>query len=264
MGMQRWLFILGLSLLVILGAGWGLALVWINSVSWKLALSLPVGLVVFWPIANHLSMSPLRPAKAKSECVIEFTLEFLATVVTVISGVTGAVALLGAAVLAVAGQGAIAGITAMFGVRAFAMALGCLILAVAVNFIFRFLVKKVGAVEIDILYLTWAGAAVLAIAYVLVNHSWIAVLDETQVPHRTKIAAIVAGSGIAYSSIQILAATPREKKVVTPDAVTTALILIFVAVLFWAMGKAFVPFAIGLLAWVGAWVLDREKNRRKF
>jgi hypothetical protein len=264
MGMQRSLFLLGLSLVVTLGALWGWVVVALDSITWKLGLSIPAGLVLLWPIAQHIANSPLRSLGANPECVIEFTLKLLTKIIVGISAITGIVTLAIAGILAVARRGATAKVIAIVGVQSFAVTLGTLLLAIAVHYSFRFLIKKLGAAKIDILYLAWAGTAVLALGGIIASQTWVGMLDATQLPARIASAAWIAVLGVGYAWVQILAATPNEKKVVVPDAMMTGLVVICGAILFWAMGKASFPIAIGLLAWVGALVLDKEHKTRKF
>ncbi len=264
MGMQRSLFLLGLSLVVTLGAVWGWVVVGLDSVTWKLALSIPTGLVLCWPIAQHIANSSLMSLGTRRECVIEFTLKFLAKIIMGVSAVTGVVALVLAGIWAIAGRGATAKVTALFGVQSLGITLIAVLVAIASHYIFRFLLKKLGAVQIDILYLAWAGGAVLAVGGIMASQTWIGVLEDFQVSQRVSTSAWIAVLGVAYAWLQILAATPNEKKVVVPDAFITGLVVIGGAVLFWAMGKASFPLAIGLLALVGALILDKEHKTRKF
>ncbi|RMH72307.1 MAG: hypothetical protein D6680_19665, partial [Cyanobacteria bacterium J007] len=70
--------------------------------------------------------------------------------------------------------------------------------------------------------------------------------------------------GVVYAIVQIIGATEKEKRAVTSDSTTTAVVVIIMAALFWALGEAFVPVVIGVLAWLGALVLDKECNRSKW
>ncbi|AFY81893.1 hypothetical protein Oscil6304_2259 [Oscillatoria acuminata PCC 6304] len=264
MGMQRSLFLLGLSLVVALGAVWGWVVVGLDSITWKLALSIPAGLVLFWPIAQHIANSSLLSLGTRRECVIEFILKFLAKTIIGVSAVTGVGALLLAGFWAIARRGSAAKETALFGVQSLGVTLAALLVAVAFHYLFRFLLKKLGAVQLDILYLAGAGATVLAGGGIIAAQTWIGVLDESVVSQRIANSAWIAVVGVGYAWVQILAATPKEKKVAVPDALMTALVVICGAVLFWAIGKASFPVAIGLLAWVGAIVLDKEQKKRKF
>jgi hypothetical protein len=221
-------------------------------------------LVLFWPIAQHIANSSLLSLGTRRECVIEFTLKFLAKTIIGVSGVTGVGAFLLAGFWAIARRGATAKETALFGVQSFAVTLGTLLVAIACHYLFRLLLKKLSAVELDILYLAGAGATVLAVGGIIATQTWIGVLEEPALSQRISNSAWIAVVGVGYAGVQILAATPNEKKVVVPDAVMTAFVVIFGAILFGAIGKASFPVAIGLLAWVGAIVLDKEQKKRKF
>lgn len=264
MGMQRSLFLLGLSLVVALGAVWGWVVVGLDSITWKLGSLIPAGLVLFWPIAQHIANSSLLSLGTRRECVIEFILKFLTKTVMGVSGVTGVGAFLLAGFWALTKRGAIAKETALFGLQSFAVALAALLVAIACHYLFRLLLKKLAAVQLDILYLAGAGATVLAGGGIIAAQTWIGVLQEPDLSHRIANSAWIAVVGVGYAWIQILGATPNEKKVVVPDALMTAVVVICGAVLYWAIGKASFPVAIGLLAWVGALVLDKEQKKRKF
>ncbi|WP_368008128.1 hypothetical protein [Laspinema palackyanum] len=264
MGMQRSLFLLGLSLVVALGAVWGWVVVGLDSVTWKLALLIPAGLVLFWPIAQHIANSSSLSLGTRRECLIEFTLKFLTKTIIGVSAVTGVGAFLLAGFWAIARRGPTAKETALFGVQSFGVTLAALLVAIACHYLFRFLLKKLGAVQLDILYLAGAGATVLAWGGIIAAQTWIGVLDEPAVSQRIANSAWIAVVGVGYAWVQILAATPNEKKVVVPDSLMTAFVVICVAILFWAIGKASFPVAMGLLAWVGAIVLDKEQKKRKF
>ncbi|MCT7968620.1 hypothetical protein NG799_20140 [Laspinema sp. D1] len=262
--MQRSLFLLGLSLVVALGAVWGWVVVGLDSVTWKLALLIPAGLVLFWPIAQHIANSSSLSLGTRRECLIEFTLKFLTKTIIGVSAVTGVGAFLLAGFWAIARRGPTAKETALFGVQSFGVTLAALLVAIACHYLFRFLLKKLGAVQLDILYLAGAGATVLAWGGIIAAQTWIGVLDEPAVSQRIANSAWIAVVGVGYAWVQILAATPNEKKVVVPDSLMTAFVVICVAILFWAIGKASFPVAMGLLAWVGAIVLDKEQKKRKF
>lgn len=264
MGIQRSLFLLGLSLVVALGAVWGWVVVGLDSITWKLALSIPAGLVLFWPIAQHIANSSLLSLGTRRECVIESILKFLAKTIMGVSAVTGVGAFLLAGFWAIARRGVTAKETALFGLQSFAVTLSALLVAIALHYLFRLLLKKLGAVQLDILYLAGAGSTVLALGGILATQTWIGVLEEPALSQRIANSAWIAVVGVGYAWVQILAATPNEKKVVVPDALMTAFVVICGAVLFWAIGKASFPVAIGLLAWVGAIVLDKEQKKRKF
>lgn len=262
--MQRSLFLLGLSLLIALGAAWGVTVVGIDSLSWRMGLSLPAGLVIFWPIAQQIANSPLGSLEAKQECTLAFTLKFLGRAIAMVSGVSAVVAAIVAGGLAIASHHATSYAIAIFAAKALALALGCVALTVGCHYLFRFLVKKIAPFKIDILYLGWAGAAMLAVGSIVASKRWIGVLNAAQKSDRATVAAWIAVLGVSYAIVQILGATPREKKTTIPDASITGAIVLCVAGFFWVLGSACVPVAIGLLALLGALILDKENKNRKF
>ncbi|MEB3826424.1 hypothetical protein [Phormidium sp. CCY1219] len=280
MGTERWLFLLGFALLLAFGGAWGLVVVEIDAFSAvvedafrvgvedafsaKVALSLPVGLVVFWPIAQHLAKGPFGSGGPRRTCTTAFAIKFLTGAAAIVSAIATVVAAIVAIVKGFRGVETSAWMWAGFAKQGLGLALSFLLLAVAFHLLLRVLVKKLGGAKIDILYLGWAGSAALAFGAAIASESWVGQLAENNVTDRTTIAAAIAAVAIGYFWVQILGATPRERKVVQSDALITAMLAIAVAVLFWAVGSAAFPLAIGILAWIGAWAIDKENKNRKF
>lgn len=268
MGQKRWLFLLKLFLLILLGGALGLAAFWSafwgDSIYWTVALCLPAALVVFWPIANHLATRPYRRTLARHESVLEVGLRFLGTVLAAISGAGAAIAGGTALVWAAMGQSDRAIWAALLGLKALGICAGLVAFVLALVFGGDWLSRKVKAVEIDILYLCGAGTAMLVFGSLVLGETWIGYLDPQQIADRNALATWIGVLGVVYAIVQIIAATEKEKRAVTSDSTTTAVVVIIMAALFWALGEAFVPVVIGVLAWLGALVLDKECNRSKW